>query len=384
MPTLNETLAAGIANASEMAQIFTNQIGLINTKKAELETSVNLKKAELTQTVETAVAGMAGNVSPFGDLRCFTTLGGQPTWFFGIPKMTYEQLRPDGLLGTGTHEAFVEAGVEKSTLWIAAYPASLVGGEIVSQPGVMPRTGRTLDEEIAECANTEIIGYEGKHRLMSAWDWSLLMHLAIVSGYQPSGNTDYSKSHVSPWIVGRGTAATATGSMGKSSAHNNSNSGIFDLVGNVWERLQGMYLQDGQIFLSADNGSAPVATGYYFSSSSATANGTPSLVASTASVVRNGTVGDDSHNLYDVIGGATGFASLAGAGTVALKRAGIIPVNSATAPSGAIWVQSYGRRAPLRGASWRDGSFSGLGALSLNNAPSSRDSGGGFRPAFAV
>jgi hypothetical protein len=94
--------------------------------------------------------------------------------------MTYEQLRPDGLLGTGTHEAFIEAGVEKSTLWIAAYPASIVDGEIVSQPGVMPRTGRTFDEEVAECANTEIMGHEGKHRLMSAWDWSLLAHLAIV------------------------------------------------------------------------------------------------------------------------------------------------------------------------------------------------------------
>jgi hypothetical protein len=248
----------------------------------------------------------------------------------------------------------------------------------------MPRTGRTFEEEVAECANTEIIGHEGKHRLMSAWDWSLLMHLAIVSGYQPLGNTSYGKSHASPWIVGRGTAATATGSMGKSSAHNNSSAGIFDLVGNVWERLQGMYLQDGQMFLAADNGSAPVATGYYFSSSSATANGTPSLVASAASVVRNGTVGDDSHNLYDVIGGATGFASLAGAGTVALRRAGIIPVNSATAPAGAIWTRSYGRRAPLRGGYWGAGASCGLGALDLRNAPSDRGSSIGFRPAFAV
>ena len=172
MPTLNENLAAGIAALSSSQQVFVAEKAAIDAKKTALEASVNLKKAELTATVETAVAGMAGNVSPFGDLRCFTTAGGQPTWFFGIPKMTWEQLRPDGELGTGVCEAFIEAGVAKSTLWIAAYPASMVDGEIVSQPGVIPRTGRTLNEEIAECANTEIIGHEGKHRLMSAWDWS--------------------------------------------------------------------------------------------------------------------------------------------------------------------------------------------------------------------
>jgi hypothetical protein len=381
MLTLNENLAAGIANAAEMAEIFTNQIGLINTKKAELETSVNLKKAELTQTVETAVAGMAGNVSPFGDLRCFTTLGGQPTWFFGIPKMTYEQLRPDGLLGTGTHEAFIEAGVEKSTLWIAAYPASMVDGEIVSQPASTPRTGRTLDEEIIECRNTEIVGYAGKHRLMSIWDWSLLMHLSIVSGYQPLGNTNYGKSHVKPWLSGRGTASTNAGSMGRESAHNN-NAGIFDLVGNVWEQLQKFELQDGQIMLSADNGSVITATGYYFNGTSTTANGTPSVTSTAAGLIRNGAVGDDAGTLYDVIGGVSGFASLTGTGTVALKRAGIIPVSSTTAPAGAIWVRNYGRRAPLRGCSWYGGANSGLGALNLGSAPSNRNSDVGFRPAF--
>jgi hypothetical protein len=296
--------------------------------------------------------------------------------------MTYEQLRPDGLLGTGTHEAFIEAGVEKSTLWIAAYPASMVDGEIVSQPASTPRTGRTLDEEIIECRNTEIVGYAGKHRLMSIWDWSLLMHLSIVSGYQPLGNTNYGKSHVKPWLVGRGTASTATGSMGRESAHNNSNAGIFDLVGNVWERLQKFELQDGQIMLSADNGTAITATGYYFSGTSATANGTPSVASTAAGLIRNGAVGDDAGTLYDVIGGASGFASLTGTGTVALKRAGIIPVSSTTAPAGAIWVRNYGRRAPLRGCGWSAGANSGLGALDLLSAPSNRYSSIGFRPAF--
>ena len=356
-----------------------NIVNLYNVAKPLVD-----NRAAYDAQIDAAIAAMSGRLSPFGDIRCFTTAGGQPSWFYGIPQMTWEQLRPDGELGTGICEAFIEAGVAKSTLWIAAYPASMVDGEIVSQPGVIPRTGRTLDEEIAECANTEIIGHKGKHRLMSAWDWSLLMHLAIVSGYQPLGNTNYGKSHVNPWLSGRGTAATATGSMGKASAHNNSNAGIFDLVGNVWERLQGMYLQDGQIHLAADNGSAPVATGYYFSSSSATASGTPSLVSSAASVVRNGAVGDDSYNLYDIIGGGAGFALLAGAGTVALKRAGVIPVTSATAPAGAIWTRSYGRRAPLRGCGWDGGAVSGLGALHLIDAPSIRSSSVGFRPAFVA
>ena len=145
-----------------------------------------------------------------------------------------------------------------------------------------------------------------------------------------------------------------------------------------------MYLQDGQIYLAADNGSAPVATGYYFSGSLATANGIPSLVSSAASVVRNGAVGDDSHNLYDAISGAAGFASLTGAGATALKRAGVIPVSSETAPTGGIWMRSYGRRAPLRGGSWYDGANAGLGSLHLRNAPSDRHGSVGFRPAFVA
>ena len=324
------------------------------------------------------IAAMSSRLSPFGDLRCFSTAGGQPTWFFGIPKMTYEQLRPDGLLGTGTHEAFIEAGVEKSTLWIAAFPASMVGSEIVSQPGAMPRNSRTLDEEIAECAATQIIGYEGKHRLTSIWDWSLLMHLSIVSGYQPLGNTNYGKSHVKAWVAGQGTAATAAGSMGKESAHNNSNAGIFDLVGNVWERLQKFELQDGQIMLAPDNGSALAPTGYWFNGSSAATNGTPSIVNTDVGLVRNGAIGDNNGAFYDSIG----FASLPGAGSVALKRAGIIPVSAASAPPGYLYVRNYGRRAPLRGGHWYSGSLAGLSALSLHNSPANRSSIIGFRPAF--
>ena len=319
--------------------------------------------------------------SPFGGLVKHKTAGGQDSWFFGISKKTWTELRPDNALGIGTHEAFIEAGVEREMLWIGAFPALVVNGEVVCQPNVFPSTGYTQDEEIALCSNTTIIGFEGKHRAMSNWDWSLMMHLAIATGYQLSGNTQYGKYHANTLISGHGTAATKTGSMGQSSYHNNTIIGISDLVGNVWERpgiIGGMYLQDGQIHLAADNGSAPVATGYYFTGSSATGNGTPSLVSSAVGVVRNG------DGFYDGVVGATGFASLTGSGSVALKRAGIIPVSSTTAPNGSIWVKNSYRRAPLRGGYWGDGANSGLGALNLTDAPSYRSSNIGFRPAFVA
>jgi hypothetical protein len=379
MPTLNENLAAGIAALSSAQQVFVAEKAAIDAKKTELEASVNLKKDELTSAVNTAIASTSN--SPFGGLVKHKTAGGQDSWFFGISKKTWTELRPDNALGSGTHEAFIEAGIEREMLWIGAFPACVVNGEVVCQPNVFPSTGYTQDEEIALCSNTTIIGFEGKHRAMSNWDWSLLLHLAIATGYQPSGNTQYGKYHANPLISGHGTTVTKTGSMGQSSYHNNTFTGISGLVGDVWERpgiIGGMYLQDGQIYLAADNGSAPVATGYYFTGSSETAQGTPSIVSSAGDVVRNG------EGFYDVIGGANGFASLTGSGSVALKRAGIIPVSSTTAPNGAIWVKNSDRRAPLRGGGWHDGAFSGLGALSLYAAPSYRYSDIGFRPAFVA
>ena len=350
------------------------------------------KEAEVDEFKEQAAASIAEGMGAKGGLVPFMTTGGQVTWFFGIPKYQIEELRPDGTLGIGTHPAFIMSNdAEAGMLWYAAYDLSLKNGEMVSQPNTQPYTGRTFDEENALCAGTEIAGQSG-HRNSSIWDNSLISLMIEKrvqdGGSEPLGNTSYGKSHSKTSAKGHGSSWIKSGTMGALANHNGESHGIADFVGNVWCRCAGMHLQDGEIFLSANNDPLmidnPVSTGYFYSSSNASGDGTPSIVSSAGDVIRNGAVGDDAHGAYGVIGGAGGFSGLAGASNELLKLAGLAPHADTTDLTGAIWVRNYGRRAPLLRGGWGTGANAGPRALTLNLAPSYRYSNIGFRSAFVT
>ena len=258
-------------------------------------------QAQLDTFKSQSAASIASMMGALGGLVAFMTTGGQVTWFFGIPKMQIEELRPDGTLGTGTHPAFIlNNGEEADMLWYAAYALSLKNGEMVSQPNTQPYTGRTFDEENVLCAGTEIAGHAG-HRNSSIWDNSLISLIVErqvqLGGSEPLGNTVYGKSHLGPHVKGHGASWTKTGTMGAQANHNGESHGIADFVGNVWCRAAGMHLQDGEIFLASNNDpqmiANPVSTGYFYSSSNGSGNGAPSLIESSSEVTRNGAVGSE-------------------------------------------------------------------------------------------
>ena len=388
---MNRATDALEANAAEYAA-KNEELNQAFTGAGGFDERIAEKEAEVDEFKDQAAASIAEGMGAKGGLVPFMTTGGQISWFFGIPKYKIEELRPDGSLGTGTHPAFVMSnGQEAAMVWYAAYALSLKNGEVVSQPNTQPYTGRTFDEENALCAGTEIAGQSG-HRNSSIWDNSLISLMIEKrvqdGGSEPLGNTSYGKSHLKTSAKGHGASWIKSGTMGALANHNGESHGIADFVGNVWCRSAGMHLQDGEIFLAANNDplaiNSPSSTGHFYSGSNAAGNGTPSLTSNATAVSRNGTVGDDAHGAYDVIGGAGGFSGLAGASNELLKLAGLAPHADTTDLTGAIWVRNYGRRVPLLRGSWGNGANAGPRALYLYLAPSDRSSHLGFRSAFVT
>ena len=178
------------------------------------------------------------------------------------------------------------------------------------------------------------------------------------------------------------TARVHAGSGPDAWRHNNSPWGISDLVGNVWEWLDGFKLQDGQIIASTFNTQAEAswaAQAAYFDSTLAT-GGAPRL--SDAVVNRLGTIGDNTTGGYSA---NENFAVMAKTGTYVsnklLKRLLVEP--STVLPKGRVYMRNFGERLPYRGGDWLSGASAGLAALVLNSSRVRTDTNIGFRPAFA-
>lgn len=164
--------------------------------------------------------------------------------------------------------------------------------------------------------------------------------------------------------------------------HNNSPWGISDLVGNVWEWLDGFKLQDGQIIASTFNTQAEAswaAQAAYFDSTMTT-GGSPLL--SDAVVNRLGAIGDNTSGGYSA---NAAFNAMEKAGTYVsnqlLKRLLVEP--STVLPKGRVYMRNFGERLPFRGGLWDSGGGAGLAALHCSFSRVSASSGFGFRLAFA-
>jgi hypothetical protein len=366
------------SSASSSASSATTSKNAAATSATNAATSAANAANAAAQSANNAASSVAAiyDVAAHPNVYIFNTTSGQPSFFYAFPRCTWLDLMPDGSLGYSTHQAFLEDGVQRDVLYISMYPLSLKNGEVVSQPNSVPHTDATLDEEKAICAATQLSGYANKHRMMSIWDWSLVAHWCLANGIQPIGNTNYGRPHEAGMGHIRGIAPTGaytlTGTMGAKSSHNQTNAGVFDLVGNVWTRLDKMLLQDGRIRIYADNGSAGfIDQNLWINSSVAAGYGTPSITTSAAITAKAAGYYD-----YVAFGGLTG-------GTILLQQAMLAPLNARTA-NGIVLVINTGSRAPLRGGGWGYTSDAGLGTLHLNNAPSYRYSGIGFRSAFVL
>jgi hypothetical protein len=324
-----------------------------------------------------------------GRLRIMYTALGQATWMYEIPAFNIEDVLGHEDLGTGLHPAFQKDGETIPAIYIGAYPAIISNGEAVCLPGQDSKVGTDYDASKSYC---EANG-DGWH-LMNIWEWAAVALLCLANDNEPRGNTYYGASHENAWETGirydgadpgdtSGSAQIKTGSGPAAWNHNGEALGIADLVGNTWEWQDGLYIDDGHVYMMPDN--QPTlgednwsAQDLWFSSSNDSASGTTQLVTDKDDFVTNGDLGSDDYDLYD---GCT-FTDIEVTGTAPTLTQLALIAPGAASPAGHCFSRSYGTRFQQRGGSWQYGSWSGLGAQRVIHLRSHADGDIGFRPAY--
>ena len=360
--------------------------------------TVEQRLADLPNEVETALAASA-YIKDASRHAVERASGGRQTVLYDdlgnpsimniIPIFRYEDLGYNADMGSGVVSCFdVGTGANKSEIFIGAFQSSLVGSRAVSLPRTDQTTSINFDTAKTYCANKGA----GWH-LMTMHEWAAIALWCKANGFEPRGNTNYGRAHDRYVEQGRrmdgglpgdtaGTPRVHAGSGPDAWRHNNSPWGISDMVGNVWEWIDGFKLQDGRIIASTFNTQAEaswVAQAAYFDST-LTTGGAPRL--SNAVVNRLGAIGDNQNAGYSA---SEAFNVMTKTGTYVsnqlLKRLLVEP--STVLPKGRVYMRNFGERLPCRGGNWLNDSDAGLAALNCLTSRVYTTSGFGFRLAFS-
>ncbi|MBW3528122.1 formylglycine-generating enzyme family protein [Shewanella sp. NKUCC05_KAH] len=325
---------------------------------------------------------------------------GNPNIMCVIPRFNIEDLGLVDLnLGTGVHPAFQTNGVPRGEILIGKYLASTAANGSAVIGGVQPRT--SVNYDVAK----ELCTRKGANwHMMSVHEWAAIALWSLGNGTVPRGNTNDGRSHEKKWETARrsdngtpgdlsGTGRTDTGKGPATWNHDHTNFGVCDLAGNVWEWLDQMKLDDGQIITTLDNNPAVAEANWhkhtaYFDSATDNQVGSGSAgapILSNAVTKRNGPMNDDSND-YPYLT-APHFATITKSVSYVpneLMRKLLIESAVTATVRGYIGARNYGDRFPLRGGGWYDHSSAGLGALNLLYSRGIAYSSFGFRPALFV
>ncbi|MCS6180036.1 SUMF1/EgtB/PvdO family nonheme iron enzyme [Shewanella baltica] len=325
---------------------------------------------------------------------------GNPNIMCVIPRFNIEDLGLVDLnLGTGVHPAFQTNGVPRGEILIGKYLASTAANGSAVIGGVQPRT--SVNYDVAK----ELCTRKGANwHMMSVHEWAAIALWSLANGTVPRGNTNYGRSHEKKWETARridngapgdlsGTGRTDTGKGPATWNHDYTNFGVCDLVGNVWEWLDQMKLENGQIITTLDNNPEIVEVNWhkhaaYFDSpvdSQAGSGNAGAPILSNTVTKRNGPINDNSND-YPYLS-ASHFATITKAVSYVpnelLRKLLIESANTSTI-GGYISATNYGERFMIRGGSWSGGTDTGLGAMNVSGSRQSMGNGIGFRPALFV
>lgn len=316
-----------------------------------------------------------------------------------IPRKNWDVA--NGFAGATIHPAFTVDGAQKR-IFIGKYQASMDGAYYVTKANAEVKHSLTFDQELAAATALNGGAITGFH-LMTNAEWALVALLSHNGLTMPYGNNNYGRDIDDKSITGvfeagsaavwgtSGTARTKTGSMGVKSSHNHQESGIYDLNGNVWERVSGLRLNTGEINILANNNAAVSTKDQTVNSAEwkAILGADGTLVApGTAGTVKIAASGTADNTIVIASGGSfAGMTNPGGtpvsAGALAvLKAIALYPHAGTGLGSDGIWHASSGEYIPIRGGTWNHDTNAGVFSLLLINARSVANANIGFRFAF--